>query len=198
MPASGVGIIVGTLQLAAGEILIAHVVSVFGMLVIIYVMLFPLIWKRLEFWYAMKWGTLKFDQTERPRPEFQGIYMKSTVDGRMFEYFPPHLRYQRRILSLGVVAAFLLALGASVFAVIMLRIWVTNSDVSLGDYYVSIANAMVIMFFNNIYGVFAEEMNSWENYQTESEYEVLYHPFFSFLFLFVFFCVCFVTRVHLL
>ena len=172
LPAAIVGLAVGILQVIEGKILISGVVSWFGMAIIIYVMLFPLLWKRLEFWYSMRWGTLKFDENERPRPEFQGIYMKSTIDGKMFEYFPPHLRYQRRILSLGVVAAFLLALGASVFAVIMLRIWVTNSDVSSGSYYVSIANAMVIMFFNNIYGVFAEEMNSWENYQTESEYEV--------------------------
>ena len=127
IPAAIVGLAVGILQVIEGKILISGVVSWFGMAIIIYVMLFPLLWKRLEFWYSMRWGTLKFDENERPRPEFQGIYMKSTIDGKMFEYFPPHLRYQRRILSLGVVAAFLLALGASVFAVIMLRIWVTNS-----------------------------------------------------------------------
>jgi len=169
-PASIVGLIFGTWQYVEGRILLDWV-SWFALVVIVWSMMFPLLWRNLEYWYAMKWGTLKFDENERPRPEFEGIYMRSTIDGKLFEYFPNHLRAQRRLLSLGVVAAFLVALGASVFGVVVLRIWVTNSDVDLGDYYVSGANALTIMFFNNIYGIFAEQMNQWENYKTESEYE---------------------------
>ena len=171
MPGAVLGIMFGLWQLAAGSILVDGI-TVFAMIVIVWVVFFPLLWRNLEYWYCLKWGTLTFDQNERPRPEFEGVYMRSTIDGRLFEYFPSSLRYQRRLLSLGVVAAFLLALGASVAGVIILRIWVTNSDVAMGDYYVSGANALTIMFFNNIYGIFAEQMNTWENYKTESEYEV--------------------------
>ncbi|ETO02780.1 transmembrane protein, partial [Reticulomyxa filosa] len=50
------------------------------------------------------------------------------------------------------------------------RVGGASKDVTT-DYVVSVVNALVIMFFNNIYGVVAEKMNAWENYETETQYE---------------------------
>merc|ERR1712176_1359381 len=101
---------------------------------------------------------------------FDGAYIKSAVNGQLEEYFPTDIRATRIMVSLSVMVVFLVALFGSVVGVVLLRYYVSKYDIDYGSTYVSVANALVIMIFNNIYGVIAEHMNEWENYKTDTEY----------------------------
>ena len=48
--------------------------------------------------------------------------------------------------------------------IVLLRVWVANTNVEFGDNIVSIANALVIMFFNGFYGFIATKLNDWGEY----------------------------------
>eukprot|EP01084_Bolivina_argentea_P016193 30321_1 len=170
VPLAILGFALQTMQWAEGVVLVDGI-QYFALLVILWSVCFPILWRRREFMIALKWGTLRFDFKERPRPEFYGVYRKSNIHGGLEEYFPHAVRNTRRLITLAVVASFLIALFGSVMGVVLLRVYVSQSNVEYGTYFISIANAFVIMFFNNIYGVFAEKLNSWENYKTETEYE---------------------------
>ena len=170
MPLTVVGLLVEFVQLGEDTILIDGL-EYFALAVIVWAVFFPILWKRKEFGWAMKWGTLRFDQNERARAEFDGEYVRSAVNGAVEEYFPTEIRASRMLVSWSVMAVFLIALFASTAGVVLLRVYVTETGISAGSTYVSVANALVIMIFNNIYGVIAEHMNEWENYRTDTEYE---------------------------
>lgn len=170
LPLSIIGLIIEFIQLGENEILIDGL-EYFALAVIVWAMFFPILWKRKEFEWALKWGTLRFDQNERARAEFDGEYIHSAVNGQIEEYFPYEIRAARLSVSMSVMAVFLVALFASTAGVVILRTYVSTTGIAYGSTYVSVANALVIMIFNNIYGVIAEHMNEWENYKTDTEYE---------------------------
>eukprot|EP00484_Ammonia_sp_Unknown_P001543 CAMPEP_0197021758 /NCGR_PEP_ID=MMETSP1384-20130603/2689_1 /TAXON_ID=29189 /ORGANISM="Ammonia sp." /LENGTH=1232 /DNA_ID=CAMNT_0042449663 /DNA_START=24 /DNA_END=3722 /DNA_ORIENTATION=+ len=170
VPITVIGLVIQGMQWGEGTILVSGI-EYFALFVVAWSVCFPILWQRKEFHWAQKWGTLRFDFKERPRPEFMGEYRRSNVTGAMEEYFPHAIRNTRRLITFSVVATFLIALFGSVVAVILLRVYVSETNIDYGTYYISVANALVIMFFNNIYGIFAEKLNEWENYKTETEYE---------------------------
>jgi len=170
LPLSIVGLLIQFVQLGENTILIPGL-EYFALAVIVWAVFFPILWKRKEFQWALKWGTLRFDQNERARAEFDGDYVRSAINGEIEEYFPTEIRASRIMVSLSVMVVFLVALFGSVVAVVVLRYYVSKYDIDYGSTYVSVANALVIMIFNNIYGVIAEHMNEWENYKTDTEYE---------------------------
>jgi len=170
LPLTVVGLIVEFIQLGEDYILISGL-EYFALAVIVWSVFFPVLWKRKEFDWALKWGTLRFDTNERARAEFDGEYVRSAINGDVIEYFPTEIRASRILVSWTVMVVFLVALFGSTAAVVILRIYVGETGISYGSTYVSVANALVIMIFNNIYGVIAEHMNEWENYITDTEYE---------------------------
>jgi predicted transcriptional regulator YdeE len=164
------GMALGLVQVGEGLILIPGI-AYFALVIVAWAILCPILWTRTEWRLALKWGTLRFDLFERSRPEFKGEYVKSAIHGQREEFYSPHLRNQKRALSLSVVLSFLIALFASVVGIILLRVYVSATGMAYGSIVISVVNALVIMFFNNIYGIIAEKLNSLENYRTETEYE---------------------------
>lgn len=55
---------------------------------------------------ALKWGMIGFEDTQTERPEFQGIPMKSFIDGRRMEYFAKNDFRLRVIASWSAIMAF--------------------------------------------------------------------------------------------
>ncbi|ETO25906.1 hypothetical protein RFI_11229 [Reticulomyxa filosa] len=170
IPIVVVGIVFFILQLATGKVLVWGI-EMFALMVIVWAVCFPIFWRKQEYYWAMRWGQLRFDLEEGTRPEFEGTYQRSAIDGSLIEYYPHSLRNQKRVLSFTIVVCFLVALVVSTVGVVALRVWAARADNPSTDYIVSVVNALVIMFFNNIYGVIAERMNEWENYETETQYE---------------------------
>lgn len=164
------GMVLGVIQLVEGVILVTGI-AYYALVMVVWAIFFPILWQRREWLLSMQWGTLRFDLHERPRPEFKGDYIRSNVDGQRLEFYPEILRTQKRFFSLSVVLCFLTALFAAVTGVVLLRVYVADSGLDFGTYIISVVNALVIMFFNNIYGYIAIRLNELENYRTETEYE---------------------------
>eukprot|EP01083_Nonionella_stella_P119181 356141_1 len=157
------------------DIVLVPYIWMLAVFVMVWAMLFPIAWKQKEIRYSKKWGTLRFSEgshsQERTRPEFIGRYRTSIIDGTEEEFFDPTIRTARRFVSCSIVLTFFIALIGSITAIIVLRIYVTQTTSQYGNYMIAAANSIVIMFFNNVYGLIAEKLNSWENYKTETEYE---------------------------
>eukprot|EP01084_Bolivina_argentea_P230290 388484_1 len=171
-----IGIIFGTLQLIYNQIIIPYI-WILALIVMIWAILLPIFWKKKEMKYALKWGTLRLidaynNNNERSRPEFIGEYRTSIIDGSEEEFFDPSIRVARQFIACSIVLTFFIALIGSIAGIILLRIYVNSTQqLEYGSYIIAAANTMVIMFFNNIYGIIAEKLNKWENYKTEMEYE---------------------------
>eukprot|EP01084_Bolivina_argentea_P230288 388480_1 len=110
--------------------------------------------------------------TNTSNQQFIGEYRTSIIDGSEEEFFDPSIRVARQFIACSIVLTFFIALIGSIAGIILLRIYVNSTQqLEYGSYIIAAANTMVIMFFNNIYGIIAEKLNKWENYKTEMEYE---------------------------
>jgi hypothetical protein len=56
---------------------------------------FLAIWNRRQAFAAMKWGTLGIEEVQQDRPQFQGIPLKSPINGREFAFFDSKTKTSR-------------------------------------------------------------------------------------------------------
>ena len=67
-------------------------------------------WKVKEIRTAVRFGMVGFEDEEQDRPEFEGVFTKSPVDGKDMEYFKPSKRGQAYLYSMKYIIA--LAIGS--------------------------------------------------------------------------------------
>jgi len=128
-------------------------------------------WKRREITCAFRWGTIGFEKTERPRPEFIGEKRLNPVTGEPEDYYPEERRNVKMatLVCLAVLSALIVALG--VCCVLMFRYFLQKT---LGNSWGSLSgviNGIMINVFNNLYQRLAFALNDWENHKTDTAYD---------------------------
>jgi anoctamin-10/anoctamin-7 len=107
-------------------------------------------WKREQSALAVKWGMTHFSLKEQPRPEFEGSWIRSPINGKLEEYFPFWAQVFRVFFSQGVVWMLIIAVIAAVIGVFFLRSLLARTDTNLALIVAAVVNAVVIQIFNYV------------------------------------------------
>mmetsp|Transcript_21771 Transcript_21771/g.36403 ORF Transcript_21771/g.36403 Transcript_21771/m.36403 type:complete len:780 (+) Transcript_21771:27-2366(+) len=165
-----------------------YLVPFFCIFVAIWAQLMLEYWKQTQNYLAMQWGQTEFEEEEDERPEFEHSEMiNSLVNGLEIKYFSPDIRNQRQAWSLFVMSCWIIGVLMTVSLIFYLQYYVnsnlTGTAMSLGNGAVSILQAGSIVVLNMGYGITANDLNDYENYRTDTEYDdALITKLYTFMF----------------
>jgi hypothetical protein len=128
-------------------------------------------WKRAESEWAMKWGTLGFENTETDRPDFKGRTIKSYIHGKDVVYFSSAKRKMYVTQSLLVVFLLIAAVCGLVASIYVIRFSIEPYIGEDAQTVASIANSIQILIANAVYTFLATALTNRENHRTETQYE---------------------------
>jgi hypothetical protein len=132
-------------------------------------------WRKKQYMLGLKWNTLGSDMETRMkghvRYQFQGIHIKSPIDGKEMLYYPASRRWQCYFLSFVIlvicICAALVGVGA-IYYYARPRI----SDTIVAPYeqwVISGGTALQIMICNYLYYYIALFSTDWENHRLEKD-----------------------------
>lgn len=124
-------------------------VPMFAMFTSVWSQLFLEYWKRTEVTKAMEWGQTEFEEEETERPDFEGEYELSHIDGQRRRYFPTEERGKREQYSMAVISGMILLVISLVGTIFYIKFaMVVQSDDptanEMGAFVASMANAVQI------------------------------------------------------
>ena len=130
-------------------------------------------WYRREWKLRFKWGMMRYQQTEVPRPTFKGHTYVSEENGEIIESHKKICSYPcgywlKVIFSLSTM---LLLLGLVV--VVVIYIWFIgnkNRDNRVLSFGLGVLNSVQIFVMNKIYTWLAYKLNEWEGHRLQQEY----------------------------
>lgn len=151
----------------------AVTVPYFSCFMVIWATLFLEFWKRKESYHGMKWGMTGYEDEEQTRPQFEGIPIKSPINGQEYLYFPAVEKSKRLISSAITISGFIALVIAIVGSIFVLKLVLAGipSTSSSAAIIASLANAVQIQVMNIIYGGVAVRLTDYENHRTDTEYE---------------------------
>ncbi len=148
-------------------------------LIIMWGSLYKQLWDREEKVIAVKWGTRGFVDTEKNRPQFKGD-PKSRGGGRRRDpatnthqtYFPDSKRRWIQGFGIFVVTIFIFLLLVLVYMTEWLEHYLKDiKGYSWGGKLGSLISSIQIQLLSEFYKRVAVEINDWENYRTDTDYE---------------------------
>ena len=124
-------------------------VPLFALFTSIWSQLFLEYWKRAEVTKAMEWGQTEFEEEESERPDFEGDFENSHIDGQRHRYFPQAERDKRQKYSAFVIMSMITLVIGLVGIIFYIKfVMVVQSDNSttndMGGIVASVANAVQI------------------------------------------------------
>jgi hypothetical protein len=151
----------------------AVTVPYFSCFMAIWATLFLEFWKRKEATHAMKWGMTGYEAEELTRPQFEGVPMRSPVNGQEYLYFPAQEKLRRMTTSVMTISGFITVVIIIVASIFILKLFLSGipSMSSSASIIASLANAVQIQVMNLLYGQVAVQLTDYENHRTDTEYE---------------------------
>jgi hypothetical protein len=149
----------------------------FAAFMAVWATLFLEFWKRKEKQYAMKWGTVGFEEEEATRPQFVGERRQNPVNGRDYLYFPAATQHRRAFKSNAIIFGFIAVVIGVVAAIFIMRLTLSQIEslvvgsLQTASIITSLVTAIQIQIMNNIYGKLAIQLNDYENHRTDTVYE---------------------------
>ncbi|KAJ3113912.1 hypothetical protein HDU96_002789 [Phlyctochytrium bullatum] len=146
----------------------------FGLFISAWVVVLPKVWKRQTNILSWRWSTTDFEQIEVKRPQFKATTTRrNPVTGKQELHFPARTRALRQMISWIVIGfCILLASGFKSIEIIG-GILVAGRFKShfMTSFVVCMFGLLEVMIMKNPFRYFAELLNEWENYRTESNYD---------------------------
>jgi len=138
------------------------------------------IWKGKQSTLAMRWGMTGYEANELDRPLFEGIDVRSPVDGTHMRYFPDKTKKYRNNIVNAVTFTSIMGVLTVVGIIFLFQAWVelaenkkffTIGSTYLGTLLISIILGLAINILNVLYNGTAQKLNEWENHRTDTEFE---------------------------
>ena len=155
----------------------AVIAPYFAAFMAVWATLFLEFWKRKEKTYAMRWGTVGFEEEEVTRPQFIGERRSNPINGKDYLYFPAKSQHYRLCKSSTIIAGFIVVVIGVVASIFIMRLFLSQitalvvGGVQTAAIIASMANAIQIQVMNMIYGDMAIKLNDYENHRTDTGYE---------------------------
>jgi anoctamin-10/anoctamin-7 len=128
-------------------------------------------WKRKEKDFAIRWGTLNFEESEKDCSEFKGQSIKSFIQNGKMRYYPTSTRCINMSQSTVVVVALIAAVVGAVAGIYLMRKSLEHAVGSAAQSITSVVNVVQIQVMNFTYNFIVTELTNRENHRTETDYE---------------------------
>ena len=128
-------------------------------------------WKRKEKDFAIRWGTLDFEENEQDRSEFKGQAIKSFIQDGQMRYYPSRTRCINIFQSSIVVVALIAVVIGAVAGIYLMRESLQHEVGSAAQSITSVVNVVQIQIMNFTYNFLVTELTNRENHRTETDYE---------------------------
>jgi len=148
--------------------------SFFGILVCFWAASFSERWKRRQATWAHRWDVSGFESEEEVRPQFRGEKVKSDpLTGDLVSYVPVFRLVKKLIVSYTLVTTMVIAVVASVVAVMSFRLWLTSFSGSgaVASIVPAILDTIRIIVLGKIYERIATQLTEYENHRTQTMFE---------------------------
>jgi len=140
--------------------------------------IFQVSWHRENSAIKVKWGTDDFNRVEKVRPQFHGIgpLVRSAIDNTKIAVFPHETRILRIVSSYSVILVLIILNLALIFAVylgeyLLIKAyphWKGNLWLVWGQ---ACTHAFILQTNAILFPRFVANLNDWENYRTDTDYE---------------------------
>lgn len=134
-------------------------------------------WQQENTAINVKWGTTHLTSSEKVRPQFQGAgpLQRSKIDNSKIAVFPEETRrmYQANsylVIALAQIANLSLIFGFFYAEYVIIADGILDESIYL-TWGVAIFHAFLLQYFAYIFPKFAQGLNDYENYRTDTEYE---------------------------
>eukprot|EP01052_Picozoa_sp_SAG31_P044055 SAG31_NODE_7544_length_1659_cov_1.489103_2_plen_414_part_01 len=137
-------------------------------------------WKRRGKEHAYLWGSEGAEESEQPRPAFEGVVEVNKETGREeLVHGPAPARVAKKVFSTTIIIGCMIATAVCAFLATTLKFRAPDPDdpdVGLWDkqkwgLLSSVLNLVIIISFGLMYESIALKLNDFENYRTETEYQ---------------------------
>lgn len=156
------------------ELDFSHPILVFYSLILCIWSIFMLeFWKRQESRTSLIWGMTDFEKLELERPEFDGVLIKSFINGKDITYYPEEQLKALAAVSRTVITIFVSLMLIVVAGIYWFRFYLQerNDTSAYASVVASIMNTIQITIFNIIYQQLAIKLTDKENHRTDTMYE---------------------------
>ena len=155
---------------ATGPNFSSPVLPPFGAFICLWSIVMLAYWRRAETKRAFMWGASDYEATESQRPEFEGIVIRSYVNGELTLHFPQDSQERRLRFSTTVISTLILMVLGAVSGIYVMKFVLTKPLGSSASTLASIVNTVQINVFNYIYSNVARLIVENENHRTETEF----------------------------
>lgn len=148
--------------------------AIFGILVCFWAAAFSEKWKRIQATWAHRWDVSGFEAEEEVRPQFRGEKLKpDPLTGDLVSYVPAIQLIYKLCVSYSMIATMVVAVIASVVAVLSFRLWLTAvvGGGALASIVPSVLDTVRIVVLGKIYDQVATKLTEFENHRTQTEFE---------------------------
>jgi len=147
------------------------VLPFFGVIITLWAVCMLEMWKGKESQYAMRWGTLGFEDEEPDRPDFVGRNEPSQISGRMVANFPLKMAKARKNASFMIIISFILLVITVVAGIYWLRFALQSKIGTYASTVASVLNTVQITIFNMVYQWLVTRLTNLENHRTDTLYQ---------------------------
>eukprot|EP01083_Nonionella_stella_P083763 231668_1 len=126
-------------------------------------------WYRRECKLRFKWGMMRYQETEVPRPSFKGEITVSKENGELIETYKNWYAYCCKItVSMSTMVLCVAIVVVIVATLFLLRGQNRNNQIlTVG---IGMANAVQIFIMNKLYTWLAYKLNEWEGHRLQQDY----------------------------
>lgn len=149
----------------------------YQLIVVLWSETFQIAWQQENAAINVKWGTTHLTSSEKVRPQFQGAgpLQRSKVDNSKIAVFPEETRRMYQVNSYMVIALAQIANLGLIFAFFYAEYIILADNILEESIYltwgVAVFHAFLLQYCAYIFPRFAQGLNDYENYRTDTEYE---------------------------
>eukprot|EP00697_Spironema_sp_BW2_P001322 gnl/Spiro4/11778_TR6221_c0_g1_i1.p1 gnl/Spiro4/11778_TR6221_c0_g1~~gnl/Spiro4/11778_TR6221_c0_g1_i1.p1 ORF type:complete len:778 (+),score=279.70 gnl/Spiro4/11778_TR6221_c0_g1_i1:85-2418(+) len=127
-------------------------------------------WRRHENVLKDEWGLWRFEEQETSRPQFQGQVRQNPISGLKEKHYAWWKRYIKYFISGGIIFCLMGFAFVFMMAVFILKDMIFQGNF-WGNFVATVIYAVLIIWFNQMFGGVAAFLNDWENHRTDTDYE---------------------------
>ena len=145
-------------------------VPVFALIVCGWALVFIRTWAIKEKYYAMRWGSTEFEETEVELPSYVGLHRRSYIDGSWVKIVDRKKQNSRSRVSTLVISSLSILVIGVIAVAFYFKFWLITHNMANYSILADVMNALSIAVLDVVYKEVAMKMTSFENHRTQTSF----------------------------
>lgn len=145
-------------------------VPLFALVVCGWALVFTRTWATKEKYYAMRWGSTEFEETEVELPSYEGNPKRSYIDGSWIKIVDRKEQSSRGRVSTLVISSLSMLVIGVIAVTFYFKFWMITHNMADYSVIADLMNALTIAVLDVVYKDVAMAMTSYENHRTQTSF----------------------------